>query len=131
MVARLTPSSRAMEETVLSGRVSRSRVRRICSAVMADGRPIPRALTTPTGTLKRNIAARRSVVARSVGRAAARVLLRWCIECELPVITKSTHRERIAENARIFDFALSGKDMAELVALEAGGPDRALERRRW
>jgi hypothetical protein len=26
MVARLTPSSRAMEETVLSGRVSRSRV---------------------------------------------------------------------------------------------------------
>ena len=47
MVARLTPSSRAMEETVLSGRVSRSRARRICSAVMADGRPIPRALTNP------------------------------------------------------------------------------------
>ena len=59
------------------------------------------------------------------------MLLRWCIECELPVITKSTHRERIAENAGIFDFALSGKDMAELDALEAGGPDRALERRRW
>ena len=58
------------------------------------------------------------------------MLLRCCIECELPVI-KSTHRERIAENARIFDFALSGKDMAELDALEAGGPDRALERRRW
>src|SRR5215471_2340012 len=36
-----------MEETVLSGRVSRSRARRICSAVMADGRPIPRALTNP------------------------------------------------------------------------------------
>ena len=61
----------------------------------------------------------------------AQVLLRWCIQCELPVITKSTHRERIAENARIFDFALSGKDMAELDALEIGGPDRALERRRW
>jgi hypothetical protein len=39
MVARLTPSSRAMEETVLSGWVSRSRAWRICSAVMAGGRP--------------------------------------------------------------------------------------------
>ena len=39
MVARLTPSNRAMEETVLSGRVSRSRAWRICSAVMAGGRP--------------------------------------------------------------------------------------------
>src|SRR5262249_35008455 len=44
---RLAPSSRAMEETVLSGRVSRSRAGRICLAVMADGRSIPRALTTP------------------------------------------------------------------------------------
>src|ERR1035441_10074630 len=39
MVARLTPSSREREETVLSGRVSRSRACRICSAVMAGGRP--------------------------------------------------------------------------------------------
>ena len=39
MVARLTPSSRAMEDTVLSGRVSRSRACRICSAVIAGGRP--------------------------------------------------------------------------------------------
>jgi hypothetical protein len=35
MVARLTPSSRAIEETVLSGRISRSRAWRTCSAVMA------------------------------------------------------------------------------------------------
>jgi hypothetical protein len=39
-------------------------------------------------------------VARSVGRAPAQVLLRRCIRRELPVITESTHRERIAENAR-------------------------------
>jgi len=59
------------------------------------------------------------------------VLLRWCIQCELPVITKSAHRERIAESAWVFDFALSGKDMAELDALEIGGFDRALERHWW
>jgi hypothetical protein len=35
MVARLTPSARAMEETLSSGRASRSRACRICSAVMA------------------------------------------------------------------------------------------------
>lgn len=81
----------------------------------------------------RNLASEKvNQVARSVGRAPAQVLLRWCIRRELPVITKSTHRERIAENARIFDFALSGKDMAELDALdETGGTDRALERRWW
>ena len=39
MVARLTASSRAMEETVLSGRVSRSRAWRICSAVTSRWPP--------------------------------------------------------------------------------------------
>jgi diketogulonate reductase-like aldo/keto reductase len=60
------------------------------------------------------------------------VLLRWCLQQDLPVISKSTHRERIEENAQIFDFELSDKDMAELDALdETGGTDRALERKWW
>jgi 2,5-diketo-D-gluconate reductase A len=40
--------------------------------------------------------------------------LRWGLQRGLPVITKSTHRERIDENAQIFDFTLSAEDMAEL-----------------
>ena len=45
---------------------------------------------------------------------------------------RSTHRERIVENARIFDFALSAEDMAALDALDkTAGTDRALEHNWW
>src|SRR5580693_1965800 len=71
-------------------------------------------------------------VAQRAGRTPAQVLLRWCLQHGLPVITKSTHRERIHENAQIFDFTLSELDMAELDALDqTNGTDRALERKWW
>jgi diketogulonate reductase-like aldo/keto reductase len=59
-------------------------------------------------------------------------LLRWCVQRDVPLIPKSTHRDRIAENAQIFDFSLSDEDMAELDALDrTGGTERALERTWW
>jgi 2,5-diketo-D-gluconate reductase A len=65
-------------------------------------------------------------LAQRIGRTPAQVLLRWCLQHDLPVLPKSTHRERIAENAQIFDFVLSGEDMAELDSLDrTGGTDRA------
>jgi 2,5-diketo-D-gluconate reductase A len=71
-------------------------------------------------------------VAQRVGRTPAQVLLRWCLQHGLPAIAKSTHRERIEENLRIFDFSLSDEDMAELDACdETRGTDRALERQWW
>jgi len=71
-------------------------------------------------------------VAKRVGRTPAQVLLRWCLQHDLPVIPKSTHRERIHENAQIFDFALSNEDMAQLDPLDqTNGTDRALERKWW
>jgi 2,5-diketo-D-gluconate reductase A len=71
-------------------------------------------------------------IAQRLRRMPAQVLLRWCIERDVPVIAKSTHRDRIAENAEIFDFRLSNADMAELDALDrTGGTQRALERKWW
>src|SRR5262245_36204794 len=71
-------------------------------------------------------------IARRHGRTPAQVLLRWCIERGIPVIPKSTHRERIAENAEVFDFELAAEDLAELDALDrTDGTDRALERKWW
>ena len=71
-------------------------------------------------------------VADRLGRSPAQVLLRWCVQRAIPVIAKSTHRHRIAENAQVFDFELSADDMAVLDGLDrTGGTDRALERPWW
>lgn len=71
-------------------------------------------------------------LAQRIGRAPAQVLLRWCLQHDLPVIPKSVHRERIAQNAQIFDFVLSDEDMALLDALDqTRGTDRALEHVWW
>jgi 2,5-diketo-D-gluconate reductase A len=65
-------------------------------------------------------------IAAALGRTPAQVLLRWCVQREIPVIPKSTHRGRIEENGQIFDFALSDADIAVLDALgQTGGTDRA------
>jgi diketogulonate reductase-like aldo/keto reductase len=71
-------------------------------------------------------------IAERAGRTPAQVLLRWSLQRDAIVIPKSTHRERIAENAQVFDFALSDDEMAALDALDkTGGTDRARERRWW
>jgi diketogulonate reductase-like aldo/keto reductase len=71
-------------------------------------------------------------IADRLGRTPAQVLLRWCLQHDVPVIPKSTHRERIEENGRLFDFELSEEDMAALDGLDqTGGTDRARERKWW
>jgi 2,5-diketo-D-gluconate reductase A len=71
-------------------------------------------------------------IAQRLGRTPAQVLLRWCVQHEIPAIPKSTHRERIAENAQLFDFALTDDDIAQLDGLDrTGGTDAALESKWW
>jgi len=65
-------------------------------------------------------------IAKRHGRTPAQVLLRWCVQREIPVIPKSTHRDRIEQNGQIFDFSLSVEDLAELDALDrTQGTDQA------
>ena len=45
-------------------------------------------------------------------------MLRWHIQRGVVVIPKSTHKERMAENLNVFDFALSAEDMAAIAALD-------------
>jgi 2,5-diketo-D-gluconate reductase A len=71
-------------------------------------------------------------IAERVGHAPAQVLLRWCLQREAIVIPKSTHRDRIEENAQIFDFSLSDEDMSALDELDrTGGTDQAREQKWW
>jgi diketogulonate reductase-like aldo/keto reductase len=87
---------------------------------------------SPLGTGRHLADDRVRQLAERVGRTPAQLLLRWCVQRGLIVVMKSTHRERIEENAQIFDFALSDEDMAALDALDdTGGTERALERNWW
>jgi diketogulonate reductase-like aldo/keto reductase len=59
-------------------------------------------------------------VARRLGRTNAQVLLRWGVQHGMVVLPKSVREERIAENAKIFDFSLDADAMGRLDGLEAG-----------
>ncbi len=71
-------------------------------------------------------------VAQRAGRTPAQVMLRWAVQRGIPVIPKSTRRERIVENSRIFDFSLDERQMAELDGLDrTGGTGEATESKWW
>jgi diketogulonate reductase-like aldo/keto reductase len=76
---------------------------------------------SPLGTGRHLKDRRVGEVASRVSRSPAQVLLRWCLQRSTVVLPKSTHRDRIEENARIFDFELSDDDLAKLDSLDRTG----------
>lgn len=64
--------------------------------------------------------------ARARLKTAAQVVLRWHLQHGNIIFPKTARSERLLENASIFDFELSGDEMAAIDGLETGqnfGPD--------
>jgi diketogulonate reductase-like aldo/keto reductase len=59
-------------------------------------------------------------LARKHGRTAAQILIRWALEHGFVVLPKSVRKERIEENAAVFDFSLTPEEVASLDALHEG-----------
>lgn len=53
-------------------------------------------------------------------KSPAQILLRWNVQQGFSVIPKSVRRDRIFENADIFDFSLSAEDMVLLDSMHTG-----------
>lgn len=64
--------------------------------------------------------ARITAVAKKHGKTNAQALIRWSLQCGCVVLPKSTHKERILENANVFDFELDEADMAVFRSLDDG-----------
>lgn len=59
---------------------------------------------------------------RKYDKTPAQIALRWGLERGYIPLPKSIHRERMAQNAQIFDFSLTEEEVAALAGLkEAGG----------
>ncbi|MGE5399337.1 MAG: aldo/keto reductase [Ignavibacteriales bacterium] len=53
-------------------------------------------------------------IAEQYDKSPAQILIRWALQHELVVIPKSVHKERIIENAGVYDFEISDEDMKRL-----------------
>lgn len=65
-------------------------------------------------------------LAGKYGRTPAQIVLRWDLQNGVVTIPKSVRAERIFENARVFDFALSEEDMRRIDGMNQDrrfGPD--------
>ncbi len=87
---------------------------------------------SPLGTGRHLGEAAVAEIAERIGQTPAQVLIRWCLQRGVIVIPKSSHRERIEENALVFDFTLSEADMGALDALDTtDGTADARESKWW
>ena len=59
-----------------------------------------------------------TALGKKYNKTAPQMALRWALQSEIVIIPKSVHKERIIENANIFDFEISAADMAAIAALD-------------
>ena len=59
-------------------------------------------------------------IGEKYGKSAAQTALRFLIQSGIPVIPKSSHKERMAENLNVFDFQLSEEEKKAIEAFDQG-----------
>ncbi|WP_434994773.1 aldo/keto reductase [Arthrobacter sp. Ld5] len=64
-----------------------------------------------------------TAIAEAHGRTPAQVVLRWHVQQGMVAIPKSAHPERLAQNLDVFDFELSGAELAAVYTLDSGRAD--------
>jgi len=97
----------------------------------AEERSIALEAYSPLGTGRHLSHPAVAEIAQRHDRTPAQVLIRWALERDLIVLPKSTHRDRIAANAQVFDFSLSDEDVAALDALDHTGGTAAARESIW
>ncbi len=60
------------------------------------------------------------MIASKHGKTPAQIMIRWAIELRLIVIPKSSRKERIIENADVYNFSLDDEDMQILNSMDEG-----------
>ena len=58
-------------------------------------------------------------IAKAHGKSIAQVVLRWHLQEGIIIFPKSSQKERLKENLDVFDFELTGDDMAAIAAMDA------------
>jgi methylglyoxal/glyoxal reductase len=59
-------------------------------------------------------------ISKKYSKSSAQILIRWALQHDLAVIPKSSNKNRIFENAEVFDFEISSEDMDKLNSLDEG-----------
>ncbi|MFR7992214.1 MAG: aldo/keto reductase [Lachnospiraceae bacterium] len=61
-------------------------------------------------------------IAQAHSKTVAQVILRWNLQRGVAVIPKSVHRNRMEENAAVWDFVLSDYEMKQIASLDLARP---------
>jgi len=61
--------------------------------------------------------AKLKALAQKYQRTTAQLMIRWGLQHDVIMIPKSSRKERIMENAHVFDFEISPKDMISIDSL--------------
>jgi 2,5-diketo-D-gluconate reductase A len=61
-----------------------------------------------------------AAIGEAYNKSIAQVVLRWLVQREIVVVSKSVRKERMSENLDIFDFQLTDDELTRIAALDQG-----------